>query len=102
MSAGGVGNTTPTWTPDGNALVYWQSGLTVRADFTTEPRFQVLSRRNLSDVYVGIPEDIHPDGERLLMLSQGQFDAAGQEQPSLLVVANWFTELRQRLGEAGG
>jgi serine/threonine-protein kinase len=98
---GTVLGTYPLWTPDGQALIYWQDGRIVRANLSTDPTFQVLSREDLSEGYVGQPEDLHPDGDRILVLAQGSLGSAqGQGvTPVLVVVSNWFTELRGRLGE---
>jgi pectate lyase len=45
----------------------------------------------------GHPWDIHPDGKRFLMMKPQ--DAASKEKgprPKMVVVTNWFEELKQR------
>ncbi len=47
--------------------------------------------------YAGVVRDIHPDGDRFLLFSLG--DASAATPTRLVVVANWFSQLKARLGE---
>jgi eukaryotic-like serine/threonine-protein kinase len=88
------------WSRESDAIFYQDeaSGRLIRAELGFEPTFQVLARHDLSDQMVGNLRDIHPDGRRLFItrpVGVGAFEDLDQE---LLVVANWLTELRSRLG----
>ena len=44
--------------------------------------------------------DVHPDGDRFLVVLPGQASAGSEESDErYLVVLNWFEELKQRVGE---
>ena len=63
----------------------------------------VLSRDSLfMGVYVTQFSDLHPDGDRLVVLQNvsGPTNAGGVASGSerFVLVTNWFTELRQRMG----
>ena len=58
----------------------------------------------LTGVYLSFSSDLHPNGDRLVvsqLLSAvpGNAPAGGAAEPErFLVVTNWFTELRERMG----
>lgn len=39
--------------------------------------------------------DLAPDGERFVMVNPGDFAASGASQPLIVVVLNWFEELKR-------
>ena len=92
------------WAPDGTGLFYTRAsdGGMVRAAIQREPSVRVAGY----DVVGGGGQlftllDIHPDGSRLLGRRIVGADQVQNEMVSsaIVVVANWFTELRARLGE---
>ncbi len=103
------GGTFPLWSPDGNTIYYWTLGppsansSLIAARIERGPPFVVTSRDTvLSGIYNKSSSDLHPDGDRLV-ISQGVGDQEAEadetaEPERFLVVTNWFTELRERLG----
>jgi len=90
------------WAREGNAIYYEDeaSNRLVRADLEFEPTFQVLNRTEIVEQHVGVLRDVHPDGNRLLISRPLGADAMDDQEVQLLVVANWMTELRNRLRSA--
>ena len=93
-----AGGTEPLWSRDGCRLFYRNGTHLVAAGCTTSGSFAVTSRQVLFtgnfDLHPFHPNyDVAPDGRRFAMISSG--DAATQ----VVVVINWFEELRQRLGQ---
>ncbi len=72
----------------------------VRAELQLDPTLQVLSRTVITEE-PGRARDMHPDGRRLLVTRPVGVAASEELQADLMVVANWFTQLRERLGEDG-
>jgi Tol biopolymer transport system component len=99
------GGTTPRWSPDGETIFFVRNS-PVDTIFATrvqlEPSFLVVE----TDVVYTTPRigsfDVHPDGTHLIVeVTQPQVAAADAERaaPSkVVVVLNWFEELRERLG----
>ncbi len=107
----------PLWAPDGSSI-YYRDGTTFYAvDVTLEP-FSVGAPRVLFEYpryYTGQTVvwplhrwDVHPDGTRFVLteVRDGSDDADDATGPSpsealrdVYIVTNWFTELRERLGE---
>jgi eukaryotic-like serine/threonine-protein kinase len=92
-----------TWSSSGDALVYRDMGSQrlFRADLELEPTIQVLRRTELSDQYVGELRDVHPGDGRILLSRPAGLDAMdslGEQAIQIMVVVNWLTELRGRLG----
>ena len=110
VSAGDVvqfGFSYPTWAPSGQTLYYLGADRRmVAAELSTDDGFRVLERRPTA---VLVPtthyvQDLHPDGSRFLLVGlseQPSQDQGGAQQARLVVVTNWLTELRRRLGEGG-
>jgi serine/threonine-protein kinase len=92
------GGTEPVWSPDGTELFYRNGAALMAAAVETTPDFRVRSREVLFEgpyaqwVYHS-NYDIHPDGERFVMIKPIE-----QESARLVVVLNWFEELRRRAG----
>ncbi|NIP78900.1 MAG: hypothetical protein GWM90_06755, partial [Gemmatimonadetes bacterium] len=89
------------WSRDGSAVFYRDrdTGRLLRAQLELEPTFRVVNRVELADRVIGVPRDLHPDGQRLLLTRQLGAVAIEEAEPDLVVVTNWFNELRRRLGQ---
>ncbi len=99
------GGTIPRWSPDGETIFFLRNSpvdTIFAARVQLEPSFLVLE----TDVVYTTPRigsfDVHPDGTHLIVeVTQPQVAAADAERaaPSkVVVVLNWFEELRERLG----
>jgi hypothetical protein len=88
----------PQWSPDGRTLYYSRDAELVAAELRATDRFEVVDRRTLPFRVNGFLQDIHPDGRLLVAELAGASTAEGGMAPQLIVVTNWFTELRARLG----
>jgi serine/threonine-protein kinase len=91
------GGTEPLWAPDGRGIYYrTPAAELMRADVQTRPAFGVGARRRLfsTAAYTASPilqmYALSPDGSRFLF----QKGEAGAQQ--LIVVVNWFEELKRR------
>jgi Tol biopolymer transport system component len=98
MSSGG--GSEPRWSRDGRKLFYRSGPRLIEADLSAGASPSVTARRQLLTVL--LPElglaanyDVSPDGKRVLM---GIPNGAAA---NLMVVVNWFTEVRRKLAEAG-
>ena len=108
MSQGG--GQFPFWSPDGNTVYYWTlAGVAGGRDEFMAARIQrnptpvVLSREVVfTGNYYRPASDLHPDGDRVIVAQQAGVsatpDGAAAEPERFIVVTNWFTELRQRMG----
>jgi hypothetical protein len=69
------------------------------ADYVTEPTFEIRGREPLFPLPDrGLGWDVANDDERFLTVRYVAPDSAAQaNSPRLVIVENWFTELRQRL-----
>ena len=78
-------------TPDHRQIlaVPMQSGTTLVAG-----RPQVLFKFAMVDILSGRPYDVAPDG-RFLIIPSGQTEAGGGTASNLIVVQNWFEELKR-------
>ena len=94
------GGSEPVWAPDGRRLFYRSNGHFVTASIATAPEFRVTSTTNfMDDTYrkYTAPHanyDVSPDGKKLLVVKG--------ETPRLIVVSNWWSEVRGRLQSGGG
>ncbi len=99
------GGRMPLWSRAGGELFYMNGdGELIAARVVTEPTFSRGEHRALFQIggefllsrnYT--PFDIHPDGERFLMMRPiGTGDAAPLGQ--MIVVENWFEEVKQKMG----
>ncbi|MEJ2206788.1 MAG: protein kinase [Gemmatimonadota bacterium] len=89
----------PEWSPDSGTLYYVEGQQLIAADVRAEEGLVVEGWRRLPGQVTGYLLGTHPDG-RLLVAepagSTGQVD--GDDRSRLIVVVNWFTQLRERLG----
>jgi Tol biopolymer transport system component len=97
VSAGGGQG--PTWSADGTRLYYGSGTAIVEARLATTPGMRVLSRDTaFAQVPNGLTDrgqpnfDVSRDGSRIVIPS-----AESGAYP-LVVVPNWLTEFRQRMG----
>ncbi len=95
------GGTEPLWSRNGRELFYRSGNKVVSVAIETEPVFGVGTREVLfEEAYVGrvvlANYDIHPDGERFVMIE------TGEESGELIVVLNWYEELQRRVASDGG
>jgi hypothetical protein len=93
------GGTEPVWAPDGKQLFYRRGRQLVAAAVTTGDRFTVGATRTLFEgpyqsAGIGARAElsISGDGKRFVMLRHAD------EESRIVVVTNWLTELRARLG----
>ena len=102
------GGTSPLWSPNGNEL-YYRNGQSVMAvSVEMEPNLNFGTPKELfSGTYV-LPLDadlsqqtmwdIHPDGERFLMIKAFAIESTeGMQRPKINIVLNWFEELKERV-----
>jgi Tol biopolymer transport system component len=92
----------PVWAPDGKSIYYRDGASLVAVPVETEGGFSLGRAQSLfEDVYMPRPSsrnyDIHPDGKRFLMIKKAEEEVPVTE---LLVVENWFEELK-RLAPTG-
>jgi class 3 adenylate cyclase/Tol biopolymer transport system component len=97
------GGESPLWSPDSSELFYIVDGLFMVVSLETEPTFKpgrpeiLISGMYISGVGEGIPWDIHPDGNRFLLIATPGSDAFGIGPRRINIVLNWFEELKQRV-----
>ena len=90
--------TGPVWAPSGRELFYSNGDSLMVARVETESGFRVLSRTLLfRRSFVANGFDVHPDGDKFLMLRDEE-----ESRRELVIVFNWFEELRSRMAELGG
>ncbi len=113
---GGRGGTTygHRWSSDGRFLHYWtvpgdapgpDPGVLYRVEIAGEPpdiRVGEPERILEADVLGSVWWDVHPDGERFVMTVGTGAEAGGDDEARpnerYLVVLDWYTELRERMG----
>jgi Tol biopolymer transport system component len=105
------GGDSALWSPDGRELFYRRGNEAMVVSVRTDPAFNMENPKILFEgVYESArftpgnqefsPWDIHPDGERFLMIkpSMGADIASTAVGPrDFVVVLNWFEELKQRV-----
>jgi serine/threonine-protein kinase len=92
------GGSEPLWNPNGRELFFRLNDQFLSASVQTSPSFLAGSPRVLfSGRYLANNNhtnyDIDPEGRRFVVLK------GGDEHADLVVVLNWFQELRQRVGK---
>jgi serine/threonine-protein kinase len=92
------GGTEPLWSPDGRELFYRVGQAMTAVPVETIPSFRHGKPKKLFDklfyssVYSTV-YDIHPDGDRFLMIKTPE----GWEGSQINVVLNWFEELKRHV-----
>ena len=92
-----TGGSDPTWSPHGTELLYLNGERLMAATVTFQPSVRATNHRIVLDVFA--PRwfgdyDVHPDGDLFVMARVGG-DPVRRE---IVVVLNWFDELRAVLG----
>ena len=96
------GGNEPVWAPDSEELFFMGPNGFMAAAVETEPTFnsetpEVLFDTALFEAGPGRVYDIAPDGDRFLMkVNRGEQVASG-ETVGLVLVRNWFRELKERV-----
>jgi hypothetical protein len=93
------GGYAPVWSPNGDELFYRNTDKLMVVEVTTEPSLQAGSSKQLfvapltlhSTPIQPADYDIHPDGQKFLMLE------SAAEVTSLNVIVNWGEELKERV-----
>jgi serine/threonine-protein kinase len=99
------GGVFPRWAPDGASLYFWRTGPGADSLFAVsverEPTVVVGQAQLVLTASVSnrTTWDVHPDGDRFLVVQPGQTENQDQDDERYLVVLNWFEELRERVGE---
>jgi Tol biopolymer transport system component/tRNA A-37 threonylcarbamoyl transferase component Bud32 len=95
------GGTEPLWAHSGKELFYRNgAGDMVATEIATDPTFAVRHQAVLFEASPYVADDSHrgydisPDDTRFLMVRE----RGGGERASLIVVENWFEELRTKFG----
>ena len=105
------GGNSPLWSPDGKELYYRNGEATLAVPVETEPTFNpgkpvtLFRGAYFSMVLSGIgiqytPWDIHPDGNRFLMMKPAAVTGDKSESATprkINIVLNWFEELKERV-----
>jgi Tol biopolymer transport system component len=96
------GGRDPHWSPDGRTLYYsWGTGGVDSIFAVPVDRDAGVVVRDRRVVWAGdlVRWDLHPDGERVLVvLPEGSAEDDGGPTDRYLVVLNWFEELEERMG----
>ena len=103
-STGGVwkisngGGTQPVWSPDGKKIYYKRGNEMYSVDVTAT---DVFSKGNPKKIFEGnyfLPRgrrwDIHPDGDRFIMIQPGE---AGTQEQKIFVIRNFSEEIKRLL-----
>ena len=93
------GGTHPLWSPDGRELFYLSGTALLAVPIQTNPSFtpgapQVLFE---GDYFAGTGRsyDVAPDGQRFLMIKAGDTSDESSNAPQVIIVENWFEELKR-------
>jgi eukaryotic-like serine/threonine-protein kinase len=100
VSERGVSASEPLWSPDSRFIYYRQfpSEEIVAAEVRTDREFEVVERRTVGRIS-GPLRDVHPSGQWLLTFRFDFAESPDAAEARLIGVANWFSELAERLGE---
>ena len=93
----------PAWAPDGRELFYLEGRAIMSVSIDTEPEFSWGEPEKLFEGnYVsgsfgfGRPYDVAPSGEQFLMMKPaGSVHEASAPEPRIVIVQNWFDELKR-------
>ncbi len=95
------GGRSPVWGPDGNELFYREGKKMMSVAIETTP---IFSHRTPVELFAGdytaqntfINYDIHPDGDRFLMVALGETEITSSTA-QINVVLNWSEEVKERV-----
>jgi hypothetical protein len=101
------GGDSPLWSRDGREIFYRNGDSVMVVSVKTAPTFSIETPKILfRGTYVGnvfqpnnidfATWDVSPDGKRFLMMKEAGA-AAGGGPRKIIIVANWFEELKQRV-----
>ena len=98
-----AGGRQPLWSPDGSELFYRApDGMMVVAVLDTEPVFRAGSPAVLFETQYYFDRslrtyDLHPDGQRFLMVKADALteDSGTSSSPQIVLIENWFDELKR-------
>jgi len=106
------GGRQPMWSADGRELFYrdfdgamWALPVELRPTFKPGVAVRLFGSENYSGrgrLMSARSYDLSPDGQRFLMIKQEETGVAGAGSPSLMVVLNWFEELKREVPGSGG
>jgi len=91
----------PVWNPNGRELFYRNGDKMMAVDIAAQPGFTAGKPRMLFEGKYEPPPvpisnyDVSPDGQRFLMIKPSESSAAALTQ--IVVVLNWFDELKQKV-----
>jgi Tol biopolymer transport system component len=91
------GGRSPRWSSDGREIFYLEDGALFAVEVETDPSFRVVGRRRLFEGFYADNShsyDVSRDGKRFLMLKEGG-EAGNEEGSGLVVVLDWFEELKR-------
>jgi serine/threonine-protein kinase len=93
------GGEQPAWAKSGDELFYrGLDGSLMRVPVELQPRFAAGTPTKLFEGgFMGGPGrayDVSPDGSRFLMITEGQSSGDDSSPPQIVVVQNWFEELK--------
>ena len=104
------GGNSPLWSPDGSEIFYRNGDATMVVPVETEPTFNHGNAKTLfrgTYLFSSLPQvtstpwDIHPKEKKFLMIktpaSTAEAPEAAVKQPKIIVVTNWFEELKERV-----
>jgi Tol biopolymer transport system component len=94
------GGTEPVWNPNGRELFYRSGEKLMAVDITAQPSFSVGKAKMLfggpyvPDALTFPYYDVSPDGQRFLMIKPSE---QTRSLTQIVVVQNWFEELKQKV-----
>lgn len=94
------GGREPLWSPKGRELFYRTGANLFAVEIETQPTFKpdqprILFEKTFLENISGYDYDISADGERFLFVQLSESEAQQSEIRQLVVVQNWFEELRR-------
>jgi serine/threonine-protein kinase len=81
----------PIWAASGRELFYATAEGLFSATVETDSVFRVVERQVLFELHQYSSGDVHPDGDRFLVIKEDETSA------QMVVVVNWFEELKRKV-----
>jgi len=91
----------PLWSPDGRELFYRLGNKMMAVSVETDPAFApgnpklLFERQYYLEAGGARSYDVSPDGQRFLMIKEGDGAEDQRNRTELIVVENWFEELKR-------